>query len=377
MADVAVAREQGSIGRRWLPVGAVLLAATIWGTIGTSLKLIDEHTEADAVEIAAIRAVGAAVALGWWLLLRDRSAFRLRRDDVPPLAAFGLVTVTVFYLVLVWTFERTSVAVGTLLLYLAPALVALGAALVLGEPLTRRKLLALGLAFVGCLLVVEAYRPTELDGSAAGIAFGLLSACCYGSYSLGGKALLSRFRPPTLLFYHYAFGAGGLILIKLATAPDHLPPPRDFILIAASVGVAVTLIPIALYTAGLRRLPAGEASILATWEPVMAIAVAAVVLGEVPSVGQVIGAAFVIAGVVMLAMSGRRWVRSGRTVSVSASGPLSPQPGPPSLRSSPRFNEGKGESGRLNGAGEGKAEWPGAEPSLWVGSQPRDPRANR
>jgi DME family drug/metabolite transporter len=230
------------------------------------------------------------------------------------LAAFGLVTVTLFYLVLVWTFERTSVAVGTLLLYLAPALVALGAALALGEPLTRRKLVALGLAFAGCLLVVEAYRPAELEGSAAGLAFGVLSACCYGSYSLGGKALLARLRPPTLLFYHYAFGAGGLILIKLVTAPDHLPPFEDVVLIAASVGVAVTLVPIALYTAGLRRLPAGEASILATWEPVMAIAVAVAVLGEVPSIGQAIGGVLVISGVVMLAVTGRRWVRSRRAV---------------------------------------------------------------
>jgi drug/metabolite transporter (DMT)-like permease len=235
-------------------------------------------------------------------------------------------------LVLVWTFERTSVAVGTLLLYLAPALVTLGAALVLGEPLTRRKLVALGFAFAGCLLVVEAYRPAELEGSAAGIAFGLLSACCYGAYSLGGKALLARVRPPTLLFYHYAFGAGGLILIKLATAPDHLPPLGDVVLIAGSVGVAVTLVPIALYTAGLRRLPAGEASILATWEPVMAIAVAAAVLGEVPSVGQAIGAAFVIGGVVMLAMSGRWVVRSRRAVAGLKPGAEARKPRPEGTR---------------------------------------------
>jgi drug/metabolite transporter (DMT)-like permease len=98
LADGSDLGKPDSAGRRWLPVGAVLLAATIWGTIGTSLKLIDEHTEADAVEIAAIRAIGAAMALGGWLLLRDRSAFRVRSADVPPLAAFGLVTVTLFYL---------------------------------------------------------------------------------------------------------------------------------------------------------------------------------------------------------------------------------------------------------------------------------------
>ena len=90
----------------------------------------------------------------------------------------------------------------------------------------------------------------------------------------------------------------------------------------------MTLIPIALYTAGLRRLPAGEASILATWEPVMAIVVAAAVLGEVPSIGQVIGGVFVIGGVVMLAVTGKRPARQKRTVSIGTELKVRADPSP-------------------------------------------------
>lgn len=290
---------------RLLAAGFVLAAASLWGTVGTWIRVIGDRTDADAGEISLLRSVGAVLVLGGWLLWWDRSAFRLRSGDAPRLALFGLTTVTLFYLVLVWTFERTSVAVGTLLLYLAPALVTLGAVLILGEPLTRHKLVALGLTFGGCLLVVEAYRPAELAGSPAGIGFGVMSALCYTAFSLGGKRLLTRVRPATMLFYHFAFGALGLLAVKALTAPDFKPSLPDSLMIVGS-GVATTLLPIVFFTAGLRRLPAGEASILATWEPVVAIVLAGVVLGEGLSVGQAAGAACVIGGVVLLASGSRR-----------------------------------------------------------------------
>lgn len=283
----------------------MLLAATLWGLTGTLFKRLGDWTDADAVDLAVIRAIGAGLMLGGWLLAKDRAAFRVPLTVLPRIAAFSLVTVTAFYLVLVWTFERTSVAVGTLLLYLAPAMVTLGAALLLGEPLTRRKVTALALTLVGCLLVVEAYRPAAVSGSAAGIGFGLLSAACYTTFSLGGKSLLANVRPPTLLFYSFAIGAGGLVAIKLLTAPDRWPPVGDVLLIVGTAALVTTLAPIVLFTVGLRQLPAGEASILASWEPVMAILVAAMVLGERPSMGQLAGAACVIAGVVVLATARR------------------------------------------------------------------------
>ena len=92
-----------------------------------------------------------------------------------------------------------------------------------------------------------------------------------------------------------------------AAAPTHRSgrfptgsPPRDTITIGLVTGVLATLLPITLYTYGLSRLPASDASILLTFEPVVALILAAGALGESLALGQWLGASSVLAGVVLL-----------------------------------------------------------------------------
>jgi drug/metabolite transporter (DMT)-like permease len=65
------------------------------------------------------------------------------------------------------------------------------------------------------------------------------------------------------------------------------------------VGVGSTLIPFALFAAGLKRLRPVEAAILATFEPVVAVALAAWVLGEGLRPLQWIGGGLVIAATLL------------------------------------------------------------------------------
>jgi drug/metabolite transporter (DMT)-like permease len=179
------------------------------------------------------------------------------------------------YLSLFIAFDLTSVAVGTVLLYLAPALVTVGAALFLNEPFTSRKLIALLLTFGGCLLVVELYRPQNLVGNALGIGSGLVAAGAYGFYSLGAKPLLRRYHAVTVLAYALLSAAFALLTVKLLTTPGDWPP--------------------------LRRLPASEASIVATLEPAVAVVLAGALLGERLAPLQLLGTLGILGGVVLLA----------------------------------------------------------------------------
>ncbi len=287
-------------GGRRLAVAYVLTAAACWGTIGTAFTLILDQIETDGVTVVTLRATTATALIWAWLGIADRDALRLPRRDLPFFVLFGLVTVTIFYLALIYAFQGTSVAVGTMLLYLAPALVTAGAARFLGEPLTRAKLTALVLTFGGCLLVVRAYQPGNLSGTPTGIALALLAAVSYASYSLMGKPLLARHRPGTVLAYHLLIGTVGLAAIKLVVSPGSWPAPREALAIGLYTGIVTTLAPITLYTLGLRGLPSSEASILATVEPVVALGLAAAVLGERLDPVQWLGALGVLSGVALL-----------------------------------------------------------------------------
>jgi drug/metabolite transporter (DMT)-like permease len=241
----------------------------------------------------------------------DRSALNIPRPDLPAFAVLGLVAITIFYPALFYAYAWTSVSVATTLLYLAPALVTLGAAAFLGEALTRGKSMALVLTFLGSALVVQVTQPANLTGNAAGIALGLVSAASYATYSLLGKHLLRRHRMATVMAAYLLLGTLLLLALKLIVAPSTWPVPREALTIGLYTGMMTTLVPITLFTFGLSRLPSGDATILLTFEPVVAFVLAAVVLGESLNAGQWLGAAAVLAGVVLLACHGRTRIGTG------------------------------------------------------------------
>ena len=279
----------------------VLLAACLWGTSGTAYHLLRGVAEVDALTVVALRASAGAVLLWGWLAITDRTALRVAWADLPRLIGFGMGSLGLMYLALFTAFDLTSVAVGTVLLYLAPALVTVGAALFLHEPLTRRKLIALIATFSGCLLVVELYQPQNLVGNALGIAWGLVAAAAYAAYSLGAKPLLARYRPVTVLAYALLPAAVGLLAVKLLTAPDAWPSPGGLLAIGVYGGIVVTIAPYGLYMLALRRLPSSEASIVATLEPAVAVVLAGALLGERLAPLQMLGTIGILGGVVLLA----------------------------------------------------------------------------
>ena len=292
-------REAGMSRRQAFAL--VLLAACLWGTIGTAYHLLRGVATVDALTVVTLRASAGAALLWGWLALTDRAALRVAVADLPRLIGFGVGSLGLMYLALFTAFDLSSVAVGTVLLYLAPALVTIGAALFLNEPLTRRKLIALIATFCGCLLVVELYRPQNLVGNALGIGCGLVAAAAYGFYSLGAKPLLARYRPVTVLAYALLPAAVALLVVKLLTAPGDWPPPSGLLAISAYGGIVVTIAPYGLYTLALRRLPSSEASIVATLEPAVAVVLAGALLGERLAPLQLLGAVGILGGVVLLA----------------------------------------------------------------------------
>ncbi len=295
--------------QRWLPIAAVLAAACCWATQGVFYALILDGIQTDGLTVVTLRAATATLVLWVWLAATDPGALRIPRAELPAFTLLGASAVTVFYPALFYAYQWTSVSVATTLLYLSPMLATLGAALFLGEPLTQRKLIALTTTFLGSALVVQAYRPENLTGSAAGIGLGLIAAATYGTYSVLGKKLLARHQMSTVLAAYLLLGTLLLIGVKLLVSPTSWPAPGEALTIGLSTGVLTTLLPITLYTFGLSRLPASEASILLTFEPVVAFVLAAVVLGESLQAGQWLGVMAVLGGVVLLTWPGRTLFR--------------------------------------------------------------------
>jgi DME family drug/metabolite transporter len=268
--------------------------------IGIVYALVQRRVAIQPVTIILIRAASGFALLGGFALLARRDLLRVRARDLPFLALFGVVTITGFYVALIYAYQLVGVPLATVMLYLGPAFVTAASALVLGEPLTRRKGLALGLCLLGAALVVEPWRPEAMRANWLGLLLGLLSAIGYGLYSILGKLALRRVPPLTMVLYVLGFGTLGMVPVQLM-AGSPLPGGLTLLALGLLMGIVITLLPLGLYTAGLNELPAGVASIMATFEPVVAVALSALILGQVLRLPQLAGAALIIGGVVVLA----------------------------------------------------------------------------
>ena len=115
--------------------------------------------------------------------------------------AFGLFGIAAFYIVYVTAIDLAGMSVAAVLLYTAPAWVALISAVFLGEKLTPVKLVAVTLAMAGCALVARVYDVRGLQLNWLGILAGLGAGLTYALYSVFNKVGLRRHDGWTVLAY--------------------------------------------------------------------------------------------------------------------------------------------------------------------------------
>lgn len=131
----------------------VFAAAVLWGLIGVfSQGILDAGV--GALEIAFWRAALAGALFAAHARLTGQLKLAGARD-FGALAAFAGVGVTLFYAAYTLAVQTGGVSLASLLLYSAPAFVALAAWALLGEALTLSKLGLLALTLVGVALVSQ------------------------------------------------------------------------------------------------------------------------------------------------------------------------------------------------------------------------------
>ncbi|MGQ0569400.1 MAG: DMT family transporter [Armatimonadota bacterium] len=271
------------------------VAAGLWGTLGVAARSIFA-AGLTPLGAATWRATGAFTILFVYCLIVDRRALRITWRDLPLFAAYGAVSIAGFMTVYFTAIELTTVATAAVLLYTAPAWVVVLARIFFGESMTPMKAAAVGLAFAGCLLVIGGISPAAMRLTPVGLLAGLGAGLTYALYSIFGKTALRRHSPLTTVVYTLGFGA--FILVIASGGLPRLPPG------SLPALVYVTVFPTAtaylLFVAGLRWVEAGRASVVAALEPVVAALGGALFLREAFGAVQWIGAALVIAGVVLV-----------------------------------------------------------------------------
>src|SRR5215470_17645607 len=133
----------------------ILLAATLWGTVGVTTQALYHVTATTALSIGFFRLALAtpALALGCFGLI-GRRMFRVARRDLAIIALLGLM-LALYQVCYFGAIALVGVAIATLVtLCAAPVLVALISTLLTGERPARVVMVALMLAVAGVALIV-------------------------------------------------------------------------------------------------------------------------------------------------------------------------------------------------------------------------------
>ena len=279
----------------------VLLSGILWGTISiytTGLTKVG----LDSITITCVRSLLTAIMLGVFLMFYNPKLFKIKSKSIPVFFGMGVISFSLFNICYFKSMQFNSIGTACILLYTAPIFVMIFSALLFKEKLTPIKLLCLALAILGCFLV------SGVGGkiSTIGILFGLGSGLGYALYSIFSIFALKENNFFTSIFY--AFLLSALCLAPLCNwkqtvyAVSH---SAETILLLLGIAFFTTVLPYILYTSGLRRVPAGEASVIACVEPLVANILGIFIFKQIPTITAVFGIASILVAVIILSLQNK------------------------------------------------------------------------
>lgn len=284
----------------------VMLAGCLWATLGIFVRHLNAVGLA-SMEIVEARSVLAVVMLFVALAIFRRDLLRVKGKDLWCFAGGGIISVILFNFCYFQTIQRASLSVAAILLYTSPIFVLLLSVPLFGEKLTRKKLLCLVMAFLGCALA------SGLTAGGMALSFwtlllGLGSGFGYGMYSIFSRYALQRgYHPITVTAYIFLFAAvGGIPLTDFGRLTAVVQTDSGELLYLVAFTFATTILPYIFYTTGLQQMENGVAAVLACIEPVMATVFGIFVFSEMPSFSGWMGIFLVLAALTLLNLQPKR-----------------------------------------------------------------------
>lgn len=260
-----------------------LSAMVIFGTIGIFVR----HIPLPSSLIALVRAAVGLVFLTCVLLVQRKTPdFSAIRRNLLPLVLGG-VFLGGNWIALFESYRHTSVSVATMCYYMAPVIVML----VSGESRTMRHWASLLGALTGMVLVTA---PAGASGSWVGPGLGLIAAALYASVILSNRRLCGLTAFDTTLVQ---LGVSAAVLapyVLLTVDVSALSPAPAQLFLLAVVGIVHTGLAYALYFGSIPLLPARTVAMYGYLDPIVAVVLSALLLGEPMTVPGFIGILLVL-----------------------------------------------------------------------------------
>jgi drug/metabolite transporter (DMT)-like permease len=355
----------------------VILGASLFGMLGPLSRFAYDAGMEPLAFVAwrgLIGLVAAVVFVGWRIRRGSARLTRLRDLDRGARASLAVAALAGFAvnLAMFISFDLVTVALALLGFYTYPVMVAVVNVALGRETLDRARVVALVLAIAGMVAVVASqFDPSagiRFDAIGFGLALGAaVSQAVFVVISRTGYRAVPAAQAMGVILATTVACSIAVAAVTGATGALAYPLRDPSILpMLVFTGLFTAAIPSVLFLTGIRLVGGTRAGILMLFEPVVGVALAAVLLGEGLAPIQVVGGIAILAAALILQRSA---VPGGRVVAAPAIEADEATEGNGAWRR--RAEPGERDGARPEGAGREGARPEGAKPD---GARPEGAR---
>jgi RarD protein len=262
-----------------------VLSMIIFGTMGLVIRYIDLSSSKTALLSSSI---GCLFLMIVFFMRKKTIPWKLVKANACTLFFSG-IALGGNWMFLYQAYDHTTLTNATLGYYFAPVFVMILSPFILKEQLPVKKIICIGVAIIGMLMIVGNGVSASGTEDLLGIFFGLLAAACYAALMLLNKfiRLMGRLEitiiqlgiTALLLFPYVFFTEGfGISGVSKSSVP--------FIII---LGIVNTGIGFWLFFSGMEKLKGQSIAMLSYVDPFVAILISAVILQEHMTIVQMLG----------------------------------------------------------------------------------------
>ena len=266
----------------------MVTSMAIFGTIGAFVRGISLSSG----ELALFRALMALVLIGGYLLIRGgKISLNLSKKDFILLLLSG-GAMGINWILLFEAYKHTTVSVATLSYYFAPVIVTAVCPLIFRERPKLSQVICFAISTLGLVMILGV---GSLGGNGTmGVLFGLGAAVFYASVMLLNK-FIKGVSDLHRTFLQILAAAVVLLPYVMLTGGVHLGGLNGSgIICLITVGVIHTGVAYCLYFSAIKDLPGQKAALLSYIDPLIAVIISVLLLGEEMTLWQVLGGIMIL-----------------------------------------------------------------------------------
>ncbi|KFI04086.1 EamA family transporter [Bacillus spizizenii] len=262
-----------------------ILSMIIFGTMGLVVRYIDLSSSETALLSSSI---GCLFLMFVFFMMKKTIPWKLAKANAYILFLSG-IALGGNWIFLYQAYDHTTLTNATLGYYFAPVFVMILSPMVLKEQLPIKKMVCIGVAIIGMLLIVGNGISASGTEDLLGIFFGLVAAAFYAALMLLNKFIhhmgrleitIIQLGITALLLLPYVFFTEGFGILGVSNSSV------PFIII---LGIVNTGIGFWLFFSGMQKLKGQSIAILSYVDPFVAILISAMILQEQMTIVQMLG----------------------------------------------------------------------------------------